>query len=52
MSEIGKISDNIQVIDELASQSMKAIEQAAKVADELEGSTQSLDEQISLFKLA
>lgn len=52
VSEIGKISDNIQVIDELASQSMKAIEQAAKVADELEGSAQSLDEQISLFKLA
>ncbi len=52
VDEIGKISDNIQVIDELASQSMSAIKQAVKVALDLEGSAQSLDEQISLFKLS
>ncbi len=49
--EVGHISDNIQAIDELASQSMNAINQSASVATELEGSAKELNEQISLFKV-
>ncbi len=49
--EIGQISQNIQSIDELATHSKTAIEQAASVAVDLEGSAKALDEQISLFKL-
>ncbi len=52
VEEIGQISQNIQAIDELASQSMNAVRQSALVAVELEGSAKELDEQISLFKLA
>jgi len=49
--EVGHISDNIQAIDELASQSMGAISQSASVAIELGDSAKELNEHISLFKL-
>jgi methyl-accepting chemotaxis protein len=50
-NEIGQISQNIEDIDELASESMNAINKSATVAIDLGGSAKELNEQISLFKL-
>ncbi|MCP3849309.1 MAG: methyl-accepting chemotaxis protein [Gammaproteobacteria bacterium] len=51
-SEVRQITDNIQSIDELSSQSMTAVQQSEQVSIELEGSAQELNTQISLFKLS